>query len=293
MTLWAEISKCIGDATGAPFGIAGRRHIGGGCINNAVVIEDAQREFFVKHNDAGYLDMFQAEAEGLAALAATAELRIPKTVGSGVADGSAYLVLEFIDLDRAAERPDLLGLGLAALHRHTHTQFGWRRDNYIGKTPQRNAVNSDWATFWRDARLVPQFKLAESGGQRGRLLDHGQKLLADMEVFFRDYRPQASLLHGDLWSGNYAYDTGGKPVLFDPAVYYGDRETDIAMTELFGGFPPSFYAAYRDAWPLDAGYRVRRGLYNLYHVLNHLNLFGGSYAVQAERMSAALLSEIA
>ena len=117
----------------------------------------------------------------------------------------------------------------------------------------------------------------------------GEKLLKNLERFFIGYEPKASLLHGDLWSGNYGYLNNGEPVIFDPAVYYGDRETDIAMTELFGGFPAEFYTAYNEAWPLDKGYQQRKNLYNLYHILNHFNLFGGGYAMQAENMMDQLL----
>ncbi len=293
MTLWQEVARDIGAATGEAFIVRAQRRVGGGCIHNALVLEDDRRQFFVKHNSVSRRAMFEAEAEGLQALESNNSLRVPHVIAVGHSADDAYIVLEYLDLGHSSERPDLLGIGLATLHRQTGDQYGWAHDNFIGSTPQHNAFNRDWAAFWRDTRLAAQYHLAETNGYRGRLMSQGEKLLADLPVFFRDYRPQASLVHGDLWSGNYAYDTSGRPVIFDPAVYYGDRETDIAMTELFGGFPASFYAAYRDAWPLDAGYRVRRGLYNLYHVLNHLNLFGGGYGAQAERMTATLLSEIA
>ena len=134
-----------------------------------------------------------------------------------------------------------------------------------------------------------QLDLAARHGCSGHLLSRGERLLADLDVFFDDYSPEASLLHGDLWSGNYAYTSEGEPAIFDPAVYYGDREADIAMTELFGGFGAAFHAAYENAWPLDPGYRTRKTLYNLYHILNHLNLFGRSYLGR----SVSLLRELA
>jgi len=161
---------------------------------------------------------------------------------------------------------------LAAAHRKAGPRFGWPRDNYIGATPQENAPCAGWAEFWRHRRLEPQLALANRNGYRveappvWRLLE--------------GHEPVASLLHGDLWSGNAGFLADGAPVVFDPAVYYGDREADLAMTELFGGFAEEFYAAYSEAWPLDEGYKLRKQLYNLYHLLNHLNLFGGGYLGQ-------------
>jgi fructosamine-3-kinase len=177
------------------------------------------------------------------------------------------------------------------MHRCESGRFGWHRDNTIGSTPQINDPSDDWITFYRDHRLGFQYQLAADHGY-GELMPSGQQLMDCLDQFFADYKPRASLLHGDLWSGNYAIDQNGQPVIFDPAVYYGDREADLAMTELFGGFSARFYAAYNDAYPLDAGYKVRKNLYNLYHILNHLNLFGGGYLGQAERMTRQLLSEV-
>ncbi len=169
------------------------------------------------------------------------------------------------------------------------TQFGFPCDNFIGTTPQPNAWTDDWITFWRDQRLGFQLQLAAKNGHGGQLQRLGEKLLDVLPAFFDGYTPQPSLLHGDLWGGNHAYLTDGTPTIFDPAAYYGDRECDLAMTELFGGYPADFYAAYRAAWPLDAGYAGRRDLYNLYHILNHANLFGGGYVRQAEQMMRVLL----
>ncbi len=186
---------------------------------------------------------------------------------------------------------EAFGAGLAAMHRCTSEKFGWKRDNTIGATPQINKYTSGWVQFWREHRLGYQLQLARVNGHTGKLQVLGEKLMAKLDSFFPGPDPAASLLHGDLWSGNYSFDSAGQPVLFDPAVYYGDRETDIAMTELFGGFPAVFYAAYRESYPLDPGYDIRKTLYNLYHILNHLNLFGGGYRHQAEQMMGRLLAE--
>lgn len=281
----------ISEVTGIAFQLRRQTDVGGGCINRAVVVEDETRRFFVKYNVAARLEMFAAEARGLEVLAAAQALRVPQPVCYGVADDDAYLVLEHIAFGNHQD-PAALGHGLARQHAVTQTQFGWERDNTIGSTAQLNPLDTDWPRFWRDRRLEVQLRLAVDNGYTGALLRKGERLLADIDVFFSNYTSRPALLHGDLWSGNYDYDDTGAPVIFDPAVYFGDREADIAMTELFGGFPPTFYSAYREVAPLDAGYRVRKSLYNLYHVLNHLNLFGGGYRAQAEHLIDILLAEI-
>lgn len=254
----------------------------------------AGRAVFVKVNRASRLGMFEAEAEGLRELAAAGELRVPSVLGSGSAGDTAWLALEWLELGAggpAAARA--LGAGLAALHRHTADAHGWHRDNTIGSTPQRNARDSDWVAFYGEQRLRRQLELAAASDRGGGLTAMGERLIERLPAFFEDYAPVPSLLHGDLWGGNWAAlqdpAHAGEPVVFDPAVYYGDRETDIAMTRLFGGFGAAFYEAYEDAWPLDAGYRRREPLYQLYHVLNHLNLFGGHYLGRARSLMQTLL----
>ena len=214
------------------------------------------------------LDVFVAEIDGLEALKA-AGARVPAPLTHGADAGGAFLELEFLDLKRAGDWGALARM-LAGVHRATGPRFGWHRDNYIGATPQRNGWSDDWAQFWREHRLRPQLELAARNGFR-----------FEFDFDLEDHRPQPSLLHGDLWSGNAAFTAQG-PVVYDPAVYYGDREADLAMTELFGGFPREFYAAYDAAYPLAEGYETRKHLYNLYHLLNHLNLFGAGYRQQVE-----------
>jgi fructosamine-3-kinase len=237
--------------------------------------------------------MFEAEAAGLRELYDSDTLQVPEPVCWGEDSSGTWLVMEYLDMTGAAS-PDAaaLGTGLAAMHQRTSDKFGWKRDNTIGSTAQINTPTYDWVQFWRECRLGYQLKLAQTNGHTGKLLVSGDKLLASLDSFFPGRGPAPALLHGDLWSGNYGFARDGRPVVFDPAVYYGDRETDVAMTELFGGFPASFYAAYRETYPLDAGYNIRKTLYNLYHILNHMNLFGGGYRHQAEQMMASLLSEI-
>ncbi|MCS6786625.1 MAG: fructosamine kinase family protein [Thiobacillaceae bacterium] len=287
----ADIAAGIARAQGAPVRLARAHAAGGGCINTASVVETADgRRYFVKLNQAHRLQMFAAEAAGLQDILATGTLRAPRPIAWGVSGGEAWLALEYLELGGRGSAEEL-GRRLAQMHRHSAPQFGWRMDNTIGSTAQINTPAADWSEFYRERRLRHQYTLAAHNGAPRRLLEQGERLMAGLGAFFTDYRPYPSLLHGDLWGGNYGY-SAGEPVVFDPAVYYGDREADLAMTELFGGFPSAFYAAYREAWPLDAGYRVRRDLYNLYHVLNHYNLFGGGYLAQAQRLTERLLAEL-
>ncbi|MXS83601.1 fructosamine kinase family protein [Nitrosomonas oligotropha] len=293
MQVWHDISAQISAVTNTLFKIKESRSIGGGCINQTYGITDGARRYFVKLNTAESLIMFEAEAAGLVEIHQSQTLRVPLPVCYGHNDQAAWLVLEYLSLNgggrgRAAD----LGMQLAAMHRTTSKQFGWVRDNTIGQTLQINTLSSDWVNFWRMQRLGFQLDLAKTNGHNGKLQKLGEQLLIDLDKFFPGAAPLPALLHGDLWSGNYAYDDSGNPVLFDPAVYYGDREADIAMTELFGGFPADFYSAYRYDYPLDSGYNIRKLVYNLYHILNHLNLFGSSYRHQTEQTINTLLAEI-
>ncbi|MEN8215834.1 MAG: fructosamine kinase family protein [Pseudomonadota bacterium] len=285
---WQTIASHISKTTGQAFQVQSEHTIAGGCINSTYHIEGNGQNYFVKLNNSENLDMFEAEAAGLTKLAQADAIKVPEPLCWGTASGHAYLVMEYIPF--GGESSDL-GQQLAAQHQTTYPQFGWYRDNYIGSTPQINTLENDWVTFWQKHRLGFQINLAAQQGYT-RLHRKGQRLIAEVGQFFSNYQPQPSLLHGDLWSGNYAISKNGQPVIYDPAVYYGDRETDIAMTELFGGFPKRFYDAYQETSPLEQGYTTRKTLYNLYHILNHLNLFGGSYLRQAENMIASLLSEL-
>lgn len=254
-------------------------------------VSDGAQDWFVKTNERTGLDMFEAEAEGLGALAAADAIRVPRVLCTGLAENTSYIVMQYLKLGPAGSGGQrLAGRQLAALHARQADLFGWERDNTIGSTPQINTRNADWIGFWREHRLGYQLQLAAARGHGGRLQAAGHKLLERFPALI-DHAPRPALLHGDLWSGNLGFDAAGRPVIFDPAVYYGDPEADLAMTELFGGFSGDFYAAYAEAAPVDPGYRVRKTLYNLYHVLNHLNLFGSGYAGQAQDMIDRLLAE--
>ncbi|MFW5723653.1 MAG: fructosamine kinase family protein [Halochromatium sp.] len=291
MTNWQAIAERISAASGRAF-VPGRpQPIGGGCINQAVVLGAGEQRVFVKLNSADLLAMFEAEAAGLAEMAATNSIRVPAPICTGRIGQQAFIAMEHIDLGGARGDTAAAGRQLAAMHRTTRERFGWDRDNTIGSTPQPNAERDDWVAFWAEQRLGFQLGLAARNGYRGRLQQRGERLRQGLAGLL-DHAPSASLLHGDLWGGNLGYAEGGQPVIFDPACYYGDREADLAMTELFGGFGGQFRAAYEEAWPLAPGYPVRKRLYNLYHILNHLNLFGGGYLRQAEAMIDQLLSEL-
>lgn len=293
MHAWHDISTQISTATNSNFKITKTSSIGGGCINQAYCVADGAKRYFVKLNNPDSLAMFEAEAAGLMEIYQSHTLRVPLPVCYGQNAYAAWLVLEYMNINASAPgNASELGRQLAAMHRMTSKAFGWVRNNTLGSTPQINTTSSDWINFWRMHRLGYQLDLAKLNGHNGKLQELGERLLIDLDKYFSNSSPSPSLLHGDLWNGNYAYDEMRNPVLFDPAVYYGDRETDIAMTELFGGFPADFYSAYRHDYPLDSGYNLRKVVYNLYHILNHMNLFGSSYRHQAEQMMSSLLAEI-
>ena len=256
----------IPDSLRAELGISSFEAVAGGCIHDCYRVNIRGKAFFLKTNDATFSDPFAAEADGLDALR-----RVGVTAPEPLRHGEGYLLLEFLELNG---KRDFAALGhmLASAHRKGGPRFGWQRDNYIGSTPQPNGWCDDWAEFWLERRMRPQIELASKNGFR--------LSLPSLKVLEK-HKPQPSLLHGDLWSGNAGFTAYG-PVVFDPAVYYGDREADLAMTELFGGFPREFYAAYEAAFPVEPGYEKRKQLYNLYHLLNHLNLFGGGYLEQVE-----------
>lgn len=251
--------------------------VSGGDISAAWRLQAVNGDLFVKTGPPSAEVMFAAEADGLEEIAKTNTIRVPRIVAAGQIDSAAFLALEWLTFgspDTTVETR--LGEQLAAMHRVSKQRFGWHRDNTIGLTPQTNRWADDWVSFFRENRLSFQLELAAANGFTGELQEHGARLLKRLPVYFEGAEIQASLLHGDLWGGNWAC-SDGEPVIFDPAVYFGDRESDIAMTRLFGGFGKAFYEAYESSWPLPEGHQDRQRLYQLYHVLNHLNLFGSAY----------------
>ncbi|QOC22596.1 fructosamine kinase family protein [Wenzhouxiangella sp. AB-CW3] len=263
----------------------------GGDIAQAHVLRAADLWVFVKTLPIQQGALLSAEADGLKALTRTGTVRVPGVIRRGVEDETAWLALEYLELDpRTPEADERLGRELAALHRNSADHFGWHRNNYIGLTPQHNPKTADWTSFFLEHRLGFQFDRltkAEHGGDWPQLKEQV------FEAWHRDHadhHPLPALVHGDLWQGNASAIGGRRPVVFDPAVHYADRETDLAMTRLFNGFSDAFYEAYESAWPLHPGHESRANFYTLYHVLNHANLFGGGYPASARRLCQRIVS---
>jgi protein-ribulosamine 3-kinase len=284
------ICQAISDATGTNQYYVKESSLSGGCINEAKKLETTAGTWFVKLNTVDFADIFSAEADALDELEGTNTIRVPKPITHGISRDKAFLVLEFIHLQSAKSGSQArAGEQLAKMHQTSAKQFGWKQNNVIGATLQINKWSDSWIDFYREQRLQYQFELA---GRNGRTFAGMDVLLDGIDSFFQDYQPRPSLLHGDLWGGNISFDSKGNPVIFDPATYYGDRETDIAFTEMFGGFSPDFYRAYDHTWPLDSGFAIRKELYNLYHYLNHFNLFGGGYATTAQSIITRLIAHL-
>lgn len=260
--------------------VVDRAGVGGGCINEAQTLElDDGRRVFLKSNARPLPGMFEREAEGLAALADVGVLRVPRPLGSGITP-VPFLLLEHVESGRPGrDFFERFGRLFAEHHqRSCGPRYGFEHDNYLGSTAQPNAWCGDWVTFFREHRLGHQLRLAARRGHGGAELARlGARLQDRLDDFLAEPAEAPCLLHGDLWGGNYLCDTEGAPVLIDPAAYYGRREADLAMTQLFGGFEPRFYQAYEEAWPLAPGSEERLEIYKLYHLLNHLELFGTSY----------------
>ncbi len=262
--------------------------LGGGSINHAARIETDGSRYFVKWNTYAPPAFFELEARGLALLRAAGALRVPEVIAHSEANDQrpAYLVLEWIEGSRQAESRAFaihFGQALAQQHHVLGASFGLDHDNYIGELPQSNMQTAGWIDFYRDQRIMPQMMLARKQGllpaERERRLN---KVMERLDDWLGSVKSVPSLLHGDLWSGNFLIGANNQPVVVDPAVYYGDREIEIAFTELFGGFPAGFLSAYNDAYPLEPGYPDRRALYQLYPLLAHLNIFGESYGGQVD-----------
>ncbi|GGP27841.1 fructosamine kinase family protein [Silvimonas amylolytica] len=284
--MWADICSQLAAATGRPLQFHRADVVAGGDINEAWRLRTSAGDWFVKLNNAFRHDMFEAERAGLAAMARG--IHVPSPVLCGVSGEHAFLVLEWLDLRHRGDEV-ALGRQLAQLHRLTAPHFGWPHDNTIGATPQPNGWMDNWQDFFRERRLGHQFALAQ---RHGISLRNTRLLLDCLPAFLGDHHVVPSLLHGDLWGGNAAWLADGSPVLFDPACYYGDRETDLALTSLFGGFSSTFYEAYHATWPLQPGFERRRDLYNLYHMANHANMFGGGYIQRTQAMIDALIVNI-
>ncbi len=285
-------------ALGGPSRIQSVTPVSGGCINHGARLDvEGPASFFLKWNASAPPGMFEAEADGLEALRAREALRVPLPVSRGGGPGvPAWLLMEYVPRGRAASGFDeRLGRGLARLHQPLDDDFGWPRDNWIGSLPQDNTPDSSWASFWRERRIVPQLERAREGGYLsgpdGRTLDDLVDAIPRALSDVAGVKPV--LLHGDLWSGNVYPGGEGEPVIIDPATYRGHAEVDLAMTELFGGFGQTFYAAYDEVAGISEAYRVyRRELYQLYYLLVHVNLFGSGYESGSVRAAKRVLAAV-
>jgi protein-ribulosamine 3-kinase len=272
------VEGSVSSALGAPFNISSYRPAGGGCINYAYVLNTNRGKYFIKLNDASrYPGMFEKEFLGLNLLINSGTIKLPGPCCYGEAGSFSYILMEYID--SSPPGPDFwknFGGSLAALHRHSADYYGLDHDNYMGSLPQCNRKHPEWIPFFVEERLEAQLIVARNSDWIDEASAQKFSALFGKIASLLPAEP-SSLLHGDLWSGNYMVSSAGLPCLIDPAVYYGNREVDIAMTKLFGGFSDDFYRSYDEAFPLTAGWRERTDLYNLYPLLIHLNLFGGSY----------------
>lgn len=280
-----EIAAHIFQVTGKKLIDPTRQSVSGGSINQAFLLSDRSLSFFIKTNTAPRIGMFETEAIALEQIHNTQTIQVPRPICWGTTAGLSYIVLNWLEFGQQSNQSNWgqFGQQLAAMHKVTSSAgFGWEQQNTIGSTPQINDWKANWVDFFIENRLLYQLKLARQKGLRAIISD--QELTELIPKFFEYYSPQPSMVHGDLWSGNVGFDRLGVPIIFDPALYFGDREVDLAMTELFGGFPSQFYQSYNQTFPLDSGYKQRKTVYNLYHILNHFNLFGGSYGSTAQQM---------
>ena len=273
-----KVKQILEEKHGVPVEIRQQKPLSGGDINDAACLVSSAGNYFVKWNSAKrFPGMFAAEAKGLKLLRNADEIYIPEVVTAADAGSYSFLLLEYVNSSvRISNFMENFGQALAALHKHSAARFGLDHNNYIGSLPQSNAQRNHWTAFFKEERLEKQVKMARDHGEIDKNLASAfEKLYKELPSVFPEEPP--ALLHGDLWSGNFMTAPDGKACIYDPAVYFGHREMDIAMTRLFGGFSPDFYEAYHSAYPLEKGWQQRCDISNLYPLMVHVNLFGGSY----------------
>jgi fructosamine-3-kinase len=281
--MWQSISKQISDATGSEFNIIEHEVIDGGEINDCYMVSNGDQRYFIKKNSKSSLPMFLTEVQGLQQLALPHEVDVPKVIHVGTTKDCSFLVLNFLPTKPISNSTSLFSFGAQLAKHHLwgeQAEYGFDDDNYIGTTLQPNEWNRKWCTFFSEQRLGWQLQLAK---EKGINLGNISNIVANAKSLLSNRQPRPSLLHGDLWNGNVSISVNG-PIMYDPACYWGDHECDIAMTELFGGFSDSFYQGYESVNPLSEGYQDRKELYNLYHILNHCNMFGGDYLSHAQKI---------
>lgn len=292
-----QLDQILTSLLQTPCEVIGHRQVGGGCISEAMRVtlsaeNAAQSHLFVKRNDASFLDNFECEAAGLRELADAKAIHVPSPMAVGCTHQQAWLVTKWIETSSPPSNfHETFGQQLADLHRKTAgTEIGWQRDNYLGAARQTNVATTTWPEFVAEHRLGFQIRWATDQGQVDRRLRRDvERIIDDIPNLLHGRIDETSLLHGDLWSGNYLSDATGNPVIIDPAIYRGCREAEFGMIRLFGSCPPTFYEAYQQAFPLPDGCWRRVNVYVLYHLLNHLNLFGQGYLSQCHSVAAEIL----
>ncbi len=286
--MWHYIAQAIATETQQSFIIKDKKSIANGTVGRYYRISAGDRQYFVKIHNKDHLAHFRAEALSLKQIQSTKQITCPKVIALGSYIDKSFLVLTYIPFSHPEPKTWYkLGQQLALMHKKSqHKRCGWQQNNFIGDSQQPNKWHSQWQQFFSEQRIVWQLRLLS---KKSVLLGDIQHISKVCQQLLQHHKVTPCLVHGDLWRGNIGFYQNN-PVIFDPACYYGDREVDLAMTELFGFFPSDFYQGYHDTYPLDKGYEVRKTMYNLYHILNHANLFGGIYIKQAKAMLTRLLS---
>ncbi|MEZ8823831.1 fructosamine kinase family protein [Vibrio amylolyticus] len=287
--MWQALTEQLSDTLMFNFTIVERTKVKGGDISECYMITDGEQRYFVKTNERSFINKYLIESDNIKSLRATSTVYIPELILTGTSKDHSFIVLNYLstkplDDDKNSYK---FGTQLAELHLWgEQKEFGYDRDNYIGSTLQPNKWDRKWHRFFAEQRIGWQLQLCR---EKGIELVNIAEFTETVKNLLSNHKPRPSLLHGDLWHGNVANSAFG-PICYDPACYWGDRECDIAMTELFGGFQPEFYQGYESVLPLDFGYSERKDIYNLYHLLNHYNQFGGHYLDEAETLIKNILS---
>lgn len=288
--MWQAIAKQLSDTLLFDFKIAEKSKLDGGDISECYMISDGEQRYFVKCNTREFVNRFEVEADNLKKLRETNTVYVPELVHIGKSKHNSFIILNYLPTKPLDDEKSSyeFGVKLAMLHLWgEQKEYGFDTDNFIGSTLQPNSWNKKWSRFFSEQRIGWQLQLlAEKGISFGNISD----IVSQINEQLISHNPKPSLLHGDLWSGNVANSPFG-PICYDPACYWGDRECDIAMTELFGSLTPQFYKGYNSISPIDLGYRDRKNIYNLYHILNHCNLFGGHYLDEAEQVLSTITQE--
>jgi fructosamine-3-kinase len=287
--MWQALTEQLSDTLMFNFTIAERTKVKGGDISECYMISDGEQRYFVKTNERSFINKYLIESDNIKSLRSTSTVFVPELILTGTSKEHSFIVLNYLPTKPLDDGKNSYKFGtqLAGLHLWgEQKEFGYDQDNYIGSTLQPNKWDRKWSRFFAEQRIGWQLQLLR---EKGIELVSISEFTETISRLLASHQPRPSLLHGDLWHGNVANSAFG-PICYDPACYWGDRECDLAMTELFGGFQPEFFQGYESVLPLDFGYSERKDIYNLYHLLNHYNQFGGHYLDEAETLIKNILS---